>query len=104
MSFFEMRIPSTRAHTPFPEPVAAIGSEKRREQDVRMLKSPEFWPHTTLPLKKSGHAFQDDAYATWDGTKLYVGALFAFGHTIKEASEVLALTAEEVVERGWTVD
>jgi len=120
MKPFVLNIPSTRPHRVFPEPIAKYGTDKRHEQDIRMMQSPEFWPHSVLPLKRmrrstgeygsapggTAHVFAHMESAVWNGTALYVDAnVFSFDasdpSTYKARVEV---SAELAVQEGWTVD
>lgn len=99
-----IRIPNTRSgFVPFPEQVAQNGTEKRREQDVRMMKSPQHWPHALLPIKRYDRERLQMDHAVWDGTKMYENT------NIFMALEALPpngveTTPEALVEKGWTVD
>ena|SRR2546421_7983473 len=81
---------------PFPEPIAPRGTPRRREQDIRMLKSPQHWPNRVLPLKSDGLST-----AIWDGEYLYVGSNL-WSTTMPMPPE--KKTPEQIVDAGWTVD
>lgn len=97
-----LSVPGSRADVaPSPEPVAPLGSAKRREQDIRMMKSPQHWPHTTLTMKRLHGGGRRLETAIWDGARLHIDdrrprKLTAGGETTP--------TPEQIVDAGWTVD
>ena len=102
-----VHVPGTREGTaefqPFPEPIAAMGTVKRAEQDIRMMKSPQYWPNSILPLKRArdGHI----ECGVWDGAQFYMDTmLFQALHAGPDASKAVGVTPEELVGAGWTVD
>jgi hypothetical protein len=104
----EIRITGERESSPdfqpFPEPVAERGTAKRFEQDVRMMKSPQHWPHAVLPMKRFDPVKAGLQTAVWDGKALHVDALMAFGTVVQAGTESIEQTPEWIVTAGWTVD
>lgn len=94
--------PQRSGFTPFPETVAPTGSDKRREQDLRMMKSPQHWPHRILPIKRwDGTEIQ---CAIWDGKKFYDNTyLFSALHWL-DTNGGVETTPEALIADGWTVD
>lgn len=105
-----LRIKGTREDSPdfvpFPERSADPFTERRREQDIRMMKSPQHWPSHVLAMKRyrPGIEVMTMDYAVWDGTTLLVNALVFAGKIIKQPTEQIVATPEEIVAQGWTVD
>jgi hypothetical protein len=98
----------TSGFTPFPEKTAQIGTDKRREQDIRMMKSPQHWPNPMLPMKRYDRERGRNDFAVWNGTTLTINMLLAGAFTmpVPDATppEVLTLAPEEIAALGWTVD
>lgn len=90
--------------SPFPEEIANRGTPKRREQDIRMMKSPQHWPNRHLAMKKWDMQTQRIEFAVWDGTTLKIDALMLGDMTARAASLMSTATPEEIVDAGWTVD
>lgn len=89
----------------------------RREEDLRMLTTPDKWPcWPLLPMKRSqsaGHGMPDVACVTESygdespvKYRLYEHCImFMFPKNERgEAAAPLLLMAEEILDRGWTVD
>lgn len=103
-----MHVVGSREHdpsfTPFPEEIANRGTTKRREQDIRMMKSPQHWPNHQLAMKRWDEKTQRLEFAVWDGTTLKLDALMVRDLIARKPSLTSAGTPEEIVDAGWTVD
>jgi len=98
-------IPPTRPdYTPFPERIAPPGTAEEREQELRMIRTPRFWPYAVLPLKRWYAEKNAYDFAVWDGAHLHDGALWAFGRIQRPAHRVIETTPEALYDLGYRVD
>jgi predicted RNA-binding Zn-ribbon protein involved in translation (DUF1610 family) len=103
-----IRIRGNREHvdgyTPYPERIADLGTPKRREQEIDMMKKPEHWPSHVLAMKRYNVIDGQIGFAVWDGLTLHIDAVVVAGQIIRQASEQIVATPEEIVAMGWSID